>query len=422
MTKKKYLILILIIGAIIFLIPNIANAAVGVTKNVYSNNGSTKFNFTGLTLNTTHEYEFGLTKTAATQVETWHLITEYTASTATIDIITTTSDLRDVVNAVNTGYITIKDKTEDTVVLQPYAIDLKIPFLKVTNYTVLQNGKEMDNDESKCIQIGLRNATSSNAYYQYEKITDTNVINKYKGIKSKNGDFTSLQSSLKSSVPQGNWNKWQYWNGYGAGGMNGFGYPTNIISAPDTGLYYLWVYFSGKNIKDIYGYILVDNLQPDIALDGITLAKTANVELGKTLTLKPTFNPSNATNKIVTWTSSDESVATVDNAGKVTPKKIGSTMITVTSQDGSKKATCTVTVVAASTNNSTSDKNNEQNYNNKQNSNGTNSTTNGKQDSTTATGSLPHAGAGIGLVLSILGLVGVGTFTYFKYNKLRDVK
>ena len=34
-------------------------------------------------------------------------------------------------NAVNTGYITIKDKTADTVVLQPYAIDLKIPFLKV---------------------------------------------------------------------------------------------------------------------------------------------------------------------------------------------------------------------------------------------------------------------------------------------------
>ena len=74
--------------------------------------------------------------------------------------------------------------------------------------------------------------------------------------------------------------------------MNGYGYPVRQISAPDTGLYYLWVYFSGNNLKDIYGYILLDNLQPDIALDGITLAKTANVELGKTLTLKPTFNPS----------------------------------------------------------------------------------------------------------------------------------
>ncbi len=424
MTRKKYLILILIIiGAIIFLIPNIANAAVGVTKNVYSNNGSTKFNFTGLTLNTTHEYEFGLTKTAATQVETWHLITEYTATTATIDIITTTNDLRDVVNAVNTGYITIKDKTADTVVLQPYAIDLKIPFLKVTNTTVLQNGKEFYSNESQCISVAMRNAENSTAYYQYEKITDTNIINKYKEIKAKNGDVTTLQNSLKTSIPQGSWTKWGYWNGHvDSKGMNGYGYPVRQISAPDTGLYYLWVYFSGNNLKDIYGYILVDNLQPDIALDGITLAKTANVELGKTLTLKPTFNPSNATNKIVTWTSSDESVATVNNAGKVTPKKIGSTIITVTSQDGSKKATCTVTVVAASTNNSTSDKNNEQNSNNKQNSNGTNSTTNGKQDSTTATGSLPHAGAGIGLVLSILGLVGVGTFTYFKYNKLRDVK
>ncbi len=85
----------------------------------------------------------------------------------------------------------------------------------------------------------------------------------------------------------------------------------------------------------------------------------------KTLTLKPTFNPSNATNKIVKWSSSNEDVATVDNGGKVTPKKLGSTVITVISEDGNRKATCTVTVVAKQENNNgNSGSNNSGNNNN----------------------------------------------------------
>ena len=107
-----------------FMVPNIVNAeSISVTKNIYSNNGSTKYIFSGLALDTTHEYEFGLTKTAASQVENWHLITEYTKDTATVDIITTTKDLRDVVNAVDTGYVTIRDKSNSTVVSQAYPVD-----------------------------------------------------------------------------------------------------------------------------------------------------------------------------------------------------------------------------------------------------------------------------------------------------------
>lgn len=53
-----------------------------------------------------------------------------------------------------------------------------------------------------------------------------------------------------------------------------------------------------------------------------------------------------ATNKEVTWTSSDESVATVDDTGKVTAVAEGSTTITATSVvDSRKKDTCTVTVL-----------------------------------------------------------------------------
>lgn len=355
MTKAKYLIIAII--AILLLIPNAVNAAdVSVTRNIYSNNGSMKFEFKGLTLDKTHEYEYGLTKTAAAEVGTWHLITEYTETTAVVDVTTTTKDLRDVINVVDIGYITIKDKTTDTVVLQPYSVNLKTPYLRVANYTVLNNGKQFGSLAADCIQIALRCASNSEAYYQYEKITDTSIINKYKEIKAKNGDVMELEGMLKTTPPTSNWTTWNYWNGHDAStGMNGYGHPQTNISAPENGLYYMWLYFSGNGIKNLYGYILVDNLEPDIAVEGISLPTTKTIELGKTFTLTPTFNPNNATNKIVTWTSSDESIVAVDNAGKITGKKVGSAIITVTTQDGNKKATCTVTVVNSNNNTGTED-------------------------------------------------------------------
>ena len=72
---------------------------------------------------------------------------------------------------------------------------------------------------------------------------------------------------------------------------------------------------------------------------------TATIKTGQTQTLKATVSPSNATDKSVTWKSSNEKVAKVDNAGKVTAVAPGKATITVTAADGSgKTATCTVTV------------------------------------------------------------------------------
>jgi uncharacterized protein YjdB len=60
--------------------------------------------------------------------------------------------------------------------------------------------------------------------------------------------------------------------------------------------------------------------------------------------LTATINPSNATDKTVTWKSSNTAIATVDQNGKVTAAEVGSAVITVTTNDGSKTATCSVTV------------------------------------------------------------------------------
>ena len=78
----------------------------------------------------------------------------------------------------------------------------------------------------------------------------------------------------------------------------------------------------------------------------IVLDKTSHeMTEGDEFTLTATINPSNATNKNVSWKSSNTSVASVSN-GKVTAVKAGSATITVTTEDGSKTATCEVTVNA----------------------------------------------------------------------------
>ena len=64
---------------------------------------------------------------------------------------------------------------------------------------------------------------------------------------------------------------------------------------------------------------------------------------GESLTLSATVNPSNATNKSVIWSSSNESVAKVVD-GKVTALKAGTAVITVKTVDGNKTATCQITV------------------------------------------------------------------------------
>lgn len=85
-----------------------------------------------------------------------------------------------------------------------------------------------------------------------------------------------------------------------------------------------------------------------VSVTGISLNKTSvNQTVYGTETLIETVYPTNATNKTVTWTSSNEEVATVGSDGTVTGVSIGTATITVTTNDENYTASCEVTVTEA---------------------------------------------------------------------------
>lgn len=82
-----------------------------------------------------------------------------------------------------------------------------------------------------------------------------------------------------------------------------------------------------------------------IVPSGVTLNKTStSIVIGSAETLTATVAPSNATNKAVTYSSSNPDVATVTNSGVVTAVSAGTATITCTTTSGNRTATCAVTV------------------------------------------------------------------------------
>ena len=101
----------------------------------------------------------------------------------------------------------------------------------------------------------------------------------------------------------------------------------------------------GNDFGDGY----VPSLTPanKVLVTSITLSQTSiSLSKGSMKALSATVLPSNASNKDVTWSSSNTAVATVNSSGVVTALTIGTCIITCTAKDGSGVlATCAVTVI-----------------------------------------------------------------------------
>ena len=91
--------------------------------------------------------------------------------------------------------------------------------------------------------------------------------------------------------------------------------------------------------------VIVKEESDPVAVTGVKLSfTTLTQKIGTSFTLVATIEPANATNKTVTWSSSNSTVASVTNMGVVQAKAAGTADITVTTADGGYTATCSFTV------------------------------------------------------------------------------
>lgn len=98
-----------------------------------------------------------------------------------------------------------------------------------------------------------------------------------------------------------------------------------------------------------YKSTCVVNVVDNVPLKGISINKTSTtIKEQSSENLSITYNPTNATNKKITWRSSNTNIVQVDANGKITGMKAGSATITAVSNDGGYVSTCNVTVEAIS--------------------------------------------------------------------------
>ena len=81
------------------------------------------------------------------------------------------------------------------------------------------------------------------------------------------------------------------------------------------------------------------------AVEGLKInPETVKLDFGKTMELKPVFTPTEPTNKKIKWTSSDNTIVSIDENGKITALTGGKAVITAVADDGGYTAMCVVTV------------------------------------------------------------------------------
>ncbi|MCM1499189.1 MAG: Ig-like domain-containing protein [Clostridium sp.] len=95
--------------------------------------------------------------------------------------------------------------------------------------------------------------------------------------------------------------------------------------------------FQTNSMSSVQAVTQIPKPVTTIPVQGLTLTpNNRKMQIGGTLNLLLTINPSNATDKSVTWSSSNEKVATVTSTGKVTAVGYGTANITVTSSNGKR--------------------------------------------------------------------------------------
>ncbi len=204
--------------------------------------------------------------------------------------------------------------------------------IKDEKYTTYQNA----------ISNNLTEEQINVAKTEYET-ANTNYTNKVKEYNTKvdeyNAKVSQINNQVKDKLPMYNDSNWTK--------TTDGSFKVNLTQFSGKKSFSIWAKLvTGTNTyydQEIYS---MNGTKPtEVSVTSVSLNKsTLDIKVGETATLTATINPTNATNKNVTWESDNTQIATVDTAGKVTAIKEGTAKITVKTKDGNYTATCIVTV------------------------------------------------------------------------------
>lgn len=409
MLKNKRTIILLIAILMILVIPSFVNGAVDYTKTIQSNDGTIKLHFTGLTLDESKSYEFALTRQGDTPTDWFRIEDGYTSSEADIVLGSANDKITNVLKTTDTGYIYIREKdVTDAYIVEAHKVNLKLPYLKAVIY------KKENEFYNVLTKLYANIGGASQTYYKFEKITDERLIKQYLDDSKQTDNLEQLLPTAPDT-------------GYAKGAY--------ISSSGQTdGLYILWIKMVGDNCKDVYGAIIHDGIptatsvgeylgETDIPVEGVTLDKNKIIlKVGGTYRIKATVNPENSTNTNVVFTTSDSSVAKVNDEGLITAVAEGTATITVTTEDGAKTATCEVTVIKKEQENNSGNGNNNNNNNNNNISANNIITIKDKEDNTTSGKVIPNTGKTLG-VICIISVVSILTVAgYINIKRYKEIK
>ena len=289
--------------------------------------------------------------------------------------------------------------------------DAKLKSLK-EEYTALKteldNLKETYNTDLSAYTEGLKNTALSDEEKETLKTAyetaKTNYENKGTEYNSKISEYNSkvneINSKIKELTPmyiESNWTKTT---------DNKISIDTTKFSGEQSYAVWAKLITSSGTYYDEAIYTIKGTKTAEIDVTGVSLDKTTlSLVQDSSYTLTATITPSDATNKKVIWESDDEDIATVVN-GKVTAKSVGTTTITVSTDDGNYTATCKVDVTMKSILSNDSEK-----------IDSTESKFQDKTDDTIAPNKLPNTGASkmVVLITVMIGIASIVLFKRYKY-------
>lgn len=224
-------------------------------------------------------------------------------------------------------------------------------------------------------------------------------------VKERNEKSEEINNKIKELIPSyvdGNWVE-----------AEDSKFKVDLSKFSGNKIFVIWVKLYKMDRTTTYDcsvYTFKGNKTEEIKVTSVSIdQEKVSINKGEEIKLNATINPSNATDKILTWTSSDEEIAKVED-GKVTGISEGKVTITVTTKDGNYTDTCEVTVTSKIV-----EEDKEQDK--EENKEDTNTQV---KDPTIAGGKIPQTGVFSYItVIAIVLISAIGIVTYIRNKDLK---